>query len=180
MKYLFVRATTLSLALAGLGGAAIGAPRAAPVEVTRVHLDASFAPAATALEPRPRGDLNAADMAQYTAAVARQLNRLRFKAGAAGASPYVAVVDVLRGTSADVSRRAGPLIGAAAQTASPAPAGEVTLLSVQLQRRTDGSVVWEGRAQATTRGTATAMARRLAAALFRGFPGQSGATVSVR
>ena len=179
MKYLFVRATTLGLALAGLGGAAT-AQRAAPVEVTRVHLEASFAPAPTAVEPRARGDLNSTEMAQYTAAVARQLNRLRFKRGAAGGSPYVAVVDVLRGTGVDVARRAGPLMGVAAQPAPTSVSGTVTLLSVQLQRRTDGSVVWEGRAQAPTRGPSTAMARRLAAALFRGFPGQSGATVSVR
>ena len=144
MKYLFVRATTLSLALAGLSGVAT-AQRAAPVEVTRVHLDASFAPAPTAVEPRARGDLNSTEMAQYSAAVARQLNRLRFKGGAAGAAPYVAVVDVLRGTSADVARRTGPLMGATAQPPG-ATAGEVTLLSVQLQRRADGSVVWEGRA----------------------------------
>jgi hypothetical protein len=48
-------------------------------------------------------------------------------------------------------------------------------LAVRLQRRSDGTAIWEGRAQAP------AMAPdRLARALFQGFPGESGRTIRVR
>ena len=60
----------------------------------------------------------------------------------------------------------------------------VSELFVQLRRRSDGTVVWEGRAQrpalsGTPDGQPTETARRLASALFRGFPGESGITTTV-
>ena len=59
-----------------------------------------------------------------------------------------------------------------------------TELWVQLRRRSDGTTVWEGRAD---RGSLVGgrdgeppmeTAGKLAAALFRGFPGESGVTIS--
>ena len=55
----------------------------------------------------------------------------------------------------------------------------------QLRRRSDDSVVWEGRAQTESVGQAPETqpgytARRLASALFRGFPGESGITITVK
>jgi hypothetical protein len=59
-----------------------------------------------------------------------------------------------------------------------------TELTVKLRRRAEGSVVWEGAARTT--GTlprspdeSLAQADRLANALFRDFPGQSGFTTTV-
>jgi len=60
-----------------------------------------------------------------------------------------------------------------------------TELSVQLKRRSEGTVIWEGRARTEARaGTPEAapdaMVAKLASALFQGFPGQSGQTVTVK
>ena len=58
--------------------------------------------------------------------------------------------------------------------------------SVRIQRRSDATVAWEGRAETEARGgtrrwpAAPAAADRLAAALFRDFPGESGRTIRVR
>ena len=60
-----------------------------------------------------------------------------------------------------------------------------TELGVQIRRRSDGTVIWEGRAQtvADVRAPAAVAANsagKLASALFRGFPGESGRTITVR
>ncbi|CAA9486306.1 MAG: hypothetical protein AVDCRST_MAG39-481 [uncultured Sphingomonadaceae bacterium] len=172
------------LALAGIGGAAEAqrAGRPAPVQVTRVHLENTVTPAPTDVEARARGEVSPADMTQYQNAVAAQLVRIKFRpATADGGAAYVATVDVLRGDRAGVLRRVGPLTGVRAADSPSQNAGQqAVLLSVQLQRRADGSVVWEGRAIGPARGDAAATARRLSAALFRGFPGASGQTIAVR
>jgi len=61
-----------------------------------------------------------------------------------------------------------------------------TLLTIQIKRRADGgTVVWEGRAQISARdgtpyATGEAAVTRLAAALFKDFPGPSGQTITVK
>ena len=59
-----------------------------------------------------------------------------------------------------------------------------TTLSVRIDRRSDGSAIWEGRATAEARGgspsaSPNVTAERLARALFQGFPGESGRTIRV-
>ncbi|MDO7844639.1 DUF4136 domain-containing protein [Sphingomonas immobilis] len=61
----------------------------------------------------------------------------------------------------------------------------LTNLSVTIQRARDKTVIWEGRAQTATRdrapgGTAAEVAAKLADAMFRGFPGESGRTITVK
>jgi hypothetical protein len=61
----------------------------------------------------------------------------------------------------------------------------INMLELQLKRRSDNSVVWEGRAVSEARaGTAGAapgtVVPQLADALLRDFPGTSGQTVRVR
>ena len=61
----------------------------------------------------------------------------------------------------------------------------MTELSVRIQRRSDSTVYWEGRAISEARensplASPQAAADRLAAALFRDFPGESGRTIRVR
>ena len=56
---------------------------------------------------------------------------------------------------------------------------------VQIERRSDTTVFWEGRAQgevrmASSMADRTALVDRLAAALFRDFPGESGRTIRAR
>jgi hypothetical protein len=58
-------------------------------------------------------------------------------------------------------------------------------LFVQLRRRSDGTIVWEGRAQngglsGEDTSQPVANADRLARALFKAFPGESGITTTVR
>ncbi len=57
----------------------------------------------------------------------------------------------------------------------------VSELSVQLRRRSDNSTIWEGKALTESVGDQPAeTAARLARALFKGFPGESGVTITVR
>ncbi|WP_242138669.1 DUF4136 domain-containing protein [Sphingomonas sp. TREG-RG-20F-R18-01] len=61
----------------------------------------------------------------------------------------------------------------------------LTDMQVQIRRRSDQTIIWEGRAQTSADGAARdaqpdAVARKLAAALFQGFPGDSGRTITVK
>ena len=61
----------------------------------------------------------------------------------------------------------------------------LTELSVRLKRRSDSTVIWEGRAESVARdGTPyanpEASVQRLAQALFQGFPGRSGEIITVK
>ena len=61
----------------------------------------------------------------------------------------------------------------------------VSDLSVTLKRRADQTALWEGKAQGVVDArkpgaNPPAQAQRLAAAMFTGFPGQSGRTIEVR
>ncbi|WP_240500001.1 DUF4136 domain-containing protein [Sphingomonas montana] len=61
----------------------------------------------------------------------------------------------------------------------------LTEMKVMLKRRSDGTAIWEGTAQQSARSDAkgadaVTAARVLAAALFQGFPGESGRTVTVK
>ena len=79
-------------------------------------------------------------------------------------------------------------IGAAGAATLAAPAiaqstANQAQLSVQLKRRSDGSIVWEGRARepiAAGAAVPPATVSRLAAAMFRDFPGESGRTIQVK
>jgi hypothetical protein len=60
-----------------------------------------------------------------------------------------------------------------------------TRMQVQIKRRSDGSTVWEGRAMTEAPGSSQAASpltavQKLAHALFTGFPGESGKTVTVK
>lgn len=60
-----------------------------------------------------------------------------------------------------------------------------TRLMVQIKRRSEGTVIWEGRAQTENKGSdpasqPNAAVARLASAIFTGFPGESGRTITVR
>ena len=60
-----------------------------------------------------------------------------------------------------------------------------TRMRVQIKRRSDGTAIWEGRAMTETKGQAAdaspqAAAAKLAHALFLGFPGESGRSITVK
>ncbi len=148
--------------------------RATPqgVSVTRFHLGQEIARAEIRVEPANAAEANSPTFAQVAAPVERELTRLGWTVARGNArSEQVAVIRFQKG-----SREAAR---------DNAQGDVVTELGVRIQRRSDATVAWEGRAQLEARaGTAladgAAAADRLAEALFRDFPGESGRTIRVR
>ena len=116
-------------------------------------------------------------------------------------SELVAVIDVSRGTRAMLDEGSPFSIGIGGGTFGrhvgvgggvTFPVGKSrtseiigTQLAVQIKRRSDGTVIWEGRAVSEARsGTPYAdpgaAVQRLATALFRDFPGETGRTITVK
>lgn len=192
------RVLAIGSALA-LGACASNAPR---TEVTRFHLGQPLAPAQVAVEPLPNqlGAARSLEFQSYAAAVGAELARLGYRvAPGVPNSELVASIGVARGTRESIQRSPlsiglgggsfGGSTGVGGGVSFPIGGGPrnlmVTELVVQLKRRSEGSVVWEGRAQTVAReGTpyadpAQAVAR-LARALFADFPGESGRTIEVK
>lgn len=169
-----------------------------PVDVTRFHLGgAGVAERGTiAIEPAP-GAPGGLEFDAYGRAVAQELTRLGFApVDRVGQSLYVAVVDV-RSAARERPRQSRVSIGLGGGTGGWSGGGvgagvsfglggdrggavTGTQLSVQLKRRSDQTVMWEGRARGESSGRdPAAFGQRLASALFRDFPGESGRTISV-
>ena len=188
------------LALMGLAGCV--APTG-PVEVTRFHTpDVSALGRGTiAIEPAPGQDGSSLEWRTYQAAVERQLGLLgyvpvppgmtagqiaqvrlareQFRPDRAGAPVSVGV----GGSTGTYGSGLGVGIGI---NLSPRPAEQVrTELGVIIGNRASGAALWEGRASFAVRsgsplaGTALGAAK-MAQALFKDFPGQSGETIEVR
>jgi hypothetical protein len=167
----------VTLLLAGLlAGCAAGG--AGGVDVARTHLGEPIARAQIAIEPSNAADANNPEFSAYAAAVERELARNGYSVvRGLATSEQVARIGVRQGTHGALTTGwAGvqPRRGDAATTA--------TLLDVRIQRRSDGTVFWQGRAvaEASAAGDRMAMVQRLATALFAGFPGESGRTIRVR
>jgi Domain of unknown function (DUF4136) len=189
---MLARSMLLGMALA-LGGCAASIP---PVQVTRFHLGAPAAGTVTAST-----GVNTLEAGTYRIAVERELNKLGFAtAGDAQTAAYTFSATVTRDTRDALAQRSPVTIGIGGGTggygggiglgASFGLGGNksrqivVTQLSVQLRRRTDQTVVWEGRAETQAPSNAPAAqpglaADKLATALFKDFPGISGRTISV-
>lgn len=186
-----MRILLLSTALA-LGGCAATIP---PVQVTRFHLGSEIVRAPVALVSVG----TSLERAAYDAAVARELARLGFAAGGAEAR-YTYSTEVTRDTRTAAQRRSPITIGIGGGTggygggvglgASFGVGGTksnetvITRLSVQLRERGGKGVVWEGRAETEgPSGSPAAQpglaADKLATALFKDFPGESGRTINV-
>lgn len=192
-------AATIALAGCETGG---GLP---PTQVVRYHLDQPFqrgTVSVQALTPEAGGSLS---FQPYAAAVQAQLNGLGYTpAGGAGVlSEFVALIELNQRQDVGPPRRSPVSIGLGAGGYSggyrggtavgggvsfPVGGGRggrpvlVTELSVTIKRRVDQSAVWEGHARGVVdaRAPAEARAARLVAALFTGFPGESGRTIEVR
>ncbi|WP_174279290.1 DUF4136 domain-containing protein [Sphingomonas bacterium] len=170
-----------------------------PTEVLRYHLPDGVPRGTIAVEPSRDG----LSSGPFEDAVGRQLIAAGYITAAAGsASLYVATVDI-RQRERDVGRRSPVSIGLGAGGSTGGYRSGVGLgggisfpiggrrgplvqteLSVLIKRRADQATVWEGHANGTDdpgrRGaTAQGFADRLASALFTGFPGESGRTISV-
>lgn len=169
-------------------------------DVTRFHLGQPIARSTVFVDAVNPGVAQSLEFRTYATSVADKLRQTGFTpVPALAQAELVGVVDVQQGTRESLSRGSGLSIGIGGGTfgrnigiggSVAIPVGKrksnditVTTLSVQLKRRSDSSVVWEGRAVGEGRGASAAsgtVVPALADALFRGFPGPSGQTVRVK
>lgn len=205
---MMTRPTFLALMIgaAALGGCATTGARTAPTEVTRYHLNQPIAPGSVAVEAAANGTVSP-EYRLYADAVSAELSRMGFAPmadSAAGTSTYIAAVTFARTSQGQVrtppkfsiglgggsfggGRGGGVGLGGGVSTGIGGGVRDVLVseLAVQIRRRSDGTILWEGRAQ--TGGLAkpgelqpAVGATKLASALFKGFPGESGITTTVR
>lgn len=190
------------LALAALSGCTTGgATGAGPVEVVRYHLGQAPAQGTVAVVPVGGADSASPGYLAYAQAVTDELGKLGYAAGTPTDATYLAAVGFARAPRGVVTDRPpvsiglgaggfGGSFGGGAGVNFPIGRGRssevlVNELTVQLRRRADDTIVWEGRAQmgSVERLDAAvppaAPASRLASAMFRGFPGESGITTKV-
>jgi hypothetical protein len=208
MKSAFLRSVTVLAAL-GLvacqtttSGPAAGPRGGGDIDVTRFHLGQPIARGQIAVEAANPSLTATPEYQTYEASVARQLARLGWTVvNTVGASEQVAIVNVQQGTREAMRSRPPVTIGIGGGTGgwrSGVGAGASfgvggggvraiagTMLEVRLKRRSDGSVIWEGRASSEVPARSplaqpAAAVDRLAEALFRDFPGDSGRTIRVR
>jgi len=197
-----VSARALLAALA-LGVLAPAGALAAPVEVTRFHTPDSITTlgrSAVAVVAAPGTDAASLETRIWLEAVAAELAALRFGSATPGAADCVAEVRVERQVER-AERQRGPVsVGVGGSTGGwrsgvglgvgfnlgGGPSSRViTRLAVTIRSRATGQALWEGRADNTEREKARTAAvdqaaPRLAHALFSGFPGTSGATITVK
>jgi hypothetical protein len=160
------------------------------MDVARFHLgEQTIARGQIAIEPFDRADSNRPEFQTYAAAIARELGRLGWTVvPAATRTEQVALIDVEQGSRQAIAALTAARIGrnvAAAAAQGNAADVTATLLEVGIRRRSDATVFWEGRAVAEARtgsaqAASTAAVERLATALFRDFPGESGRTIRVK
>jgi hypothetical protein len=192
MKTAFLRSAPLLLA-ASLAACASGGGGSRPAgggfEVARFHLGEPVARAQIAVEPFDKADANRPEFPAYAAAVGRQLSRLGWTVvPTTRQSEQIALIDLEQGSREAVAALSAARVGRGMASLPPAgtsPNVTASLLEVAIRRRSDGTVFWEGRAVGEARtGSAeaarTAVVERLAEALFRDFPGESGRTIRVK
>ena len=190
---------TLLGPLALMGCATSGS---SPIDVTRFHRaqEMSVAPAAYTLE-NPAGFGGASlEAGVWNDAVAAELGKLGYQRSNGSAS-YVVTVRHERGViDPAMGRRRSPVsVGVGGSTGSYGSGVGLGIgidlsgppkprigddLSVTIARASDKEVVWEGRAsgdskQGTGASQPNVMAAKMAAALFQGFPGESGKSIRV-
>lgn len=201
-----MRTTPIALAVTCLALALGGCATGPETRVTRFHLGQPIAPGQITVEPMVPAD-RGPEFETYAGIVGADLARAGFtEAPGLSRSEQVAAIVVERGTRDTLARRSpisigigggiggggyrgggGGIGGGISFPIGKRRSGEVvaTRLIVQIKRRSEGTVIWEGRAEtAAAAGSAAAQpaetVRRLSAALFQGFPGQSGRTITVR
>jgi predicted small secreted protein len=186
MKAVFLKGALLLLAASLAGCSTVrgggGGANTGGIEATRFHLGQPVAKGQIAVEPFDPADANMVEFPAYASSVNRQLTRLGWTVAASNRqTEQVALIDVQQGSRAALTAR----VGGAAAIGAGAANSVATLLEVRIRRRSDGTVIWEGRAiseapAAATGAQRTAAVEKLAEALFRDFPGESGRTIRLR
>lgn len=190
----------LAVAAALLAGCAT--PYASPVEVTRFSAPAAarLGSGTIAVRAAPGEAGGTLEFSAYEQAVATELTRLGYTLAQSGPAAQAAEVRVGRVQLAPDGQRSPVNVGIGGSTGSygsgvglgigldltPPPKPVIqTELGVIIRDNASGQVLWEGRANfgASTDSPLAdrqAAAARLAAALFGGFPGASGQTITVK
>lgn len=196
--------------MAMIGGLALSGCAASipPVEVTRFHAPGAAVPrtGGIVVEPQPGPRDDSIEYRTFAGAVAQELQRVGFTDETGRqtlrASDYVALIAYDREVRSppDAGGRSPVSVGVGGATGSYGSglgvgiginlSGKpkdvvVTRLSVQIRRRADSQPVWEGRAETSAKvGTPASQAGlsagKLAAALFKDYPGRSGETITVK
>lgn len=186
-------------------GACAPTYRPQPIDVTRYHIGGVMERTTIAIEPIPNTDSFGPEYQVYADAVRAELERLGYVQSVSGTpSGYIAAVAFRRTSKGAFKERPPVTIGLGGGSFSGGRRGGVGVggdvgfgiggktrelytseLWVQLRRRSDNTTVWEGRAQSDgVSGTDTAQpgaaAARMAKALFKDFPGESGITITVK
>ncbi|PZU58458.1 MAG: hypothetical protein DI547_09955 [Sphingobium sp.] len=173
-----------------------------PVEVTRFHAGTPVRTGTVSVEEMDGNPDVGLEFESYAAAVGQELQRLGFSEAKGPSSEYRALVSfrrTFRPTGPD-TRRSPVSVGVGGATGSYGSGLGVgiginlsgkpkdivyTEMFVQIRRRSDNQAVWEARGNTVAReGTPAAQpglaAAKLAGALFKDYPGQSGQTISVK
>lgn len=175
----------------------------APIDVTRFHTAQTLPRlkgAAVIVEAAPGGDQASLENQVWLAAVQKELFASGFGSATPGAADVVAEVRVDREVLKREKQRGPVSVGVGGSTGSYGGGVGlgvginlgggpkeyvVTQLSVRIRDRRTGEALWEGRAENREKAKApeaapTMAAPRLARALFSGFPGTSGETITVK
>lgn len=175
-----------------------------PVNVTRFHNAQTVQVTTGTIAITSPSDAEAGTVLQhgtYAAAVRRELQRVGYTepAGDAATSEYVARLTVQQSRITANGRRSPVSVGVGGSTGSYGsgvglgigidlsgkPKDKIaTELAVRITRRADNQAVWEGRSWVEAKDGSPASqpglaASKLAEALFRDFPGESGTTITV-
>ena len=176
-----------------------------PVDVTRFHnaQAAPIMPGSVTIEANvtDEGQSRSIEYATYSAALLREMQRVGFTEArdGSGKSEYIARYSIERAQISAGGTRSPVSVGVGGSTGSYGsgvglgiginlggrPKDKIaTELSIRIAKRADNTVVWEGRASVEAKEGSPASqpglaAAKLAEALFKDFPGESGATIRV-
>ncbi len=184
------------LAIAALAGLAACAT-APTAEVTRFHLGQPIPADSVAVVPGPGAQADGLEFRAQADAIAGVLASSGFRPVGETAQPAYLMTFVAQGERHETGPRrstvsigigggsfgrGGGIGGSVAFPVGKPRADTVNVytLKLQMRRKSDASVVWEGRAMETVRdGSLTDAVPGLARALLAGFPGESGKTIVV-
>jgi hypothetical protein len=173
-----------------------------PVSVTRFvgQQPARLGQGPIAVRAAPGMPADSLAFAPYWQAVSGELTRLGYRVVPGSQAAQVAEVRVSRMVE-QPGRRGGPVnvgvggstgsygsglgVGVGIDLSGPPPDVAATRMGVTIRDGASGQALWEGRAEFSASlnskyGSAQAAAQKMAAALFAGFPGNSGETIEVK
>ena len=166
-------------------------------DVTRFHLGQPIPSDSITLIPVAGGDANSLEFRSQAAIVGRDLDAVGLHPATSATSAYVGTLRIEQSTRVGPPKSSPFQIGIGGSTGGfgggvSVPVGgprtnevRTNLLSLQIRRRSDASMVWEGRAVQDIPADApasalTAALPALSKALLSDFPGPSGQTVKVK